>query len=84
MLVTIRPEDIAIVNGDATLSNIVEAEVLANVYVGTRRHLVVTIAGREWHLEGPSDAPFSKGDLLSLRLAPDQIWLLPASETGRV
>ena len=84
VLVTIRPEDIAIVNGDAALSNIVEAEVLANVYVGTRRHLVVTIAGREWHLEGPSDAPFSKGDLLRLRLAPDRIWLLPASETGRV
>jgi ABC-type Fe3+/spermidine/putrescine transport system ATPase subunit len=84
VLVTIRPEDIAIVNGEAALSNIVEAEVLANVYVGTRRHLVVTIAGREWHLEGPSDAAFSKGDLLRLRLAPDRIWLLPASETGRV
>ena len=42
VLVTIRPEDIAIVNGDAALSNIVEAEVLANVYVGTRRHLVVS------------------------------------------
>jgi len=83
VIVTIRPEDIAIVNGDQAQANTVEAEVLANVYVGTRRHLVVAIAGREWHLEGPADAPFSKGEVLRLRLAPERIWLLPGSEEDR-
>jgi ABC-type Fe3+/spermidine/putrescine transport system ATPase subunit len=83
VIVTIRPEDIAIVNGDPAQANTVEAEVLANVYVGTRRHLVVDVAGREWHLEGPADAPFSKGEVLRLRLAPERIWLLPASEEDR-
>jgi ABC-type Fe3+/spermidine/putrescine transport system ATPase subunit len=83
VIVTIRPEDIAIVNGDLAQVNTVEAEVLANVYVGTRRHLVVAIAGREWHLEGPADAPFSKGDVLRLRLAPERLWLLPAGEEDR-
>jgi ABC-type Fe3+/spermidine/putrescine transport system ATPase subunit len=83
VIVTIRPEDIDIVNGDLAQTNTVEAEVLANVYVGTRRHLVVAIAGREWHLEGPADAPFSKGEVLRLRFAPERIWLLPGSEEDR-
>jgi ABC-type Fe3+/spermidine/putrescine transport system ATPase subunit len=83
VIVTIRPEDIAIVNGDVAPANTVAAEVLANVYVGTRSHLVVGIAGREWHLEGPADAPYSKGEVLRLHLAPDRIWLLPGSNEDR-
>jgi ABC-type Fe3+/spermidine/putrescine transport system ATPase subunit len=82
VLVTVRPEEIAIVNGDAPHANVVEAEVLANVYVGTRRRLVVSIAGCEWHLEGPADTPYSKGDAVKLRLSPDRIWLLPAGDNG--
>ncbi len=83
VVVTVRPEEIALVNGDRDGGqiNIVEAEVLANVYVGTRRQLVVSLAGREWHLEGPADAPFSKGDAVRLRLAPEAIWLLPVTAT---
>lgn len=81
VLVTVRPEEVAIVNGDRAQVNVVDAEVLANVYVGTRRHLVVSLAGCEWHLEGPADAPFIKGEAVKLRLAPERIWLLPGGAT---
>jgi ABC-type Fe3+/spermidine/putrescine transport system ATPase subunit len=76
VLVTVRPEDVVIVNGDASSANVVEAEVLANVYVGTRRRLVVSLGGCEWHLEGPADTPYDRGDAVRLQLAPDRIWLL--------
>jgi len=77
VLMTVRPEDVNIVNAGGDQVNLVEAEVLANIYVGTRRRIVVSLGGTEWHLDGPTDASYTKGEVVRLHLAPEKIWLFP-------
>ncbi|MEX0699452.1 MAG: ABC transporter ATP-binding protein [Acidimicrobiia bacterium] len=78
VVVTVRPEDVAIVDGTKSEPNLVEAEILTSIYMGTRRQLVVLLGGTEWHVEAPANTSFADGATVMLRLAPERIWLLPA------
>jgi ABC-type Fe3+/spermidine/putrescine transport system ATPase subunit len=78
VLVTVRPEEVELVEDDNQNQNRVEAVVRSNIYVGTRRRLIVSLAGSEWHVDAPADLTSSEGDTVALRLPPDKIWLLPA------
>lgn len=77
VVLTVRPEDIATEADAENKDNVVEAEVVANVYVGTRRRIVVSLGDLEWHLEAPADASFSQGERIYLRLPREKIWLFP-------
>ncbi|MGH8926597.1 MAG: ABC transporter ATP-binding protein [Acidimicrobiia bacterium] len=79
VFVTVRPEEVELVGDDNNKDqNRVEALVLSNIYVGTRRRLIVALAGSEWHVDGPADLAAAEGDTVALRLPPEKVWLLPA------
>jgi putative spermidine/putrescine transport system ATP-binding protein len=82
VLVTVRPEDLEIVAVGTEGTNCIEATVVANVYVGTHRQLIVSVAGEEWHLEGPTSAMFAEGEVVCLRFAPERVWLLAGDTAG--
>ena len=81
--ITIRPEDIEIVGPANGAVNRVPATVLSNIYMGTRRELIVSLAGAEWHLQAPVDAAFGEGETVTLGFAPEKIWLLKPDADGR-
>lgn len=78
VLVTVRPEEVELVGHDHQSHNLVKAVVLSNIYVGTHRRLIVSLAGSEWHVDAPSDLTVSEGEIVPMRLPPDKIWLLPS------
>lgn len=77
---TVRPEDVAISTEPDDPVNTMRAEVRANVYMGTDRHIVVSLCGSEWHLRTTTDASYAVGEVINVRLPPDKIWIFPHEE----
>lgn len=82
VVLTVRPEDIQLVEPGTNGVNCIDATVVTNVYVGTHRKLIVALAGTEWHLEAPTSASLAEGDPVCLRFAPERVWLLPDDAAG--
>lgn len=82
VLVTVRPEHLEICDGSATYDNLVEARILASIYLGNRRRLVVSFGGVEWHVETSDEASLVEGATVKLRLSPERIWLLRGDVSG--
>lgn len=78
VFITVRPEEAELIEDDSQGQNRVEAVILSNIYVGTRRRLIVLLGGSEWHVDGPADLAASEGETVAIRLPPEKIWLLPA------
>ena len=82
VLLTVRPEQIELAKSDSRTENLLQAVVVSNIYVGTHRRLIVSLADSEWHIDGPADLAATEGEALAIRLPPDKIWLLPANTEG--
>jgi ABC-type Fe3+/spermidine/putrescine transport system ATPase subunit len=80
--ISVRPEDVEVVRGANGGQNHVKATVLTSVYMGTRREVVVSLGESHWHLEVPADSPVAEGEVITLRLPPEKIWLLAAADTA--
>lgn len=80
VLLTVRPEEVAIATGAEDPANVMRAEVRANVYMGVGRRLVVSLWGKEWHLETSTDVRYAIGDVINVSLPPDKIWIFPDDE----
>jgi ABC-type Fe3+/spermidine/putrescine transport system ATPase subunit len=76
VLLTVRPEDV-VLNASST-NNRVIATVLSSVYMGTHTQLQLDVDGREWQIQGPAGYKVQDGDVISIHLPADRIWLLPA------
>lgn len=75
VLLTVRPEDVAI--GVGPDNNRITAKVTAVIYMGTHTQLQLNVDGRTWRAEGPADFTAQPGDNLSVHLPDKRIWLLP-------
>ncbi|MAU11875.1 MAG: ABC transporter ATP-binding protein [Anaerolineaceae bacterium] len=79
VMVTVRPEDVALVPSDNT--NLVQAKVLTQVYMGTHKQVQLDVMGHTWLAHGPADFEIEVGQTLPIQLPKTHIWLLP-SENG--
>ncbi|MFN8448161.1 MAG: ABC transporter ATP-binding protein [Anaerolineae bacterium] len=78
VLVTVRPEDVHLIVD--TNTNVIQAKVLAQVYMGTYTQVQLDIAGHKWLAHGPTDFQTQVGATIPVALPRTHIWLLPASD----
>lgn len=78
VLVTVRPEDVRlIVDSNA---NVIQAKVLAQVYMGTHTQVQLDVQGHKWLAHGPTDFQTQVGAMIPVALPKSHIWLLPVGE----
>lgn len=79
--VTVRPEDVLLVpQGD---ENLIQAKVLAQVYMGTYKQVQLDVNGNIWLAHGPADYEVQVGDVITIQLPKSHIWLLPTDEAEK-
>ncbi len=78
VLVTVRPEDVHLIVD--TNTNVIQAKVLAQVYMGTYTQVQLDVAGHKWLAHGPTDFQTQVGATIPVALPRTHIWLLPASD----
>ncbi|MEP7293192.1 MAG: ABC transporter ATP-binding protein [Chloroflexota bacterium] len=78
VILTVRPEDVhLIVDSNA---NVIQAKVLAQVYMGTYTQVQLDVHGHKWLAHGPTDFQTQIGSTIPVALPKSHIWLLPVSE----
>ena len=75
VLVTVRPEHVAIVH--APESNCICAEVMAVTYMGTYTWVEARVGGVTWAVAAPPDQMPAVGAAIFLKLPEAQVWLMP-------
>ncbi len=80
VLVTVRPEGVGLIADSNT--NVVQAKVLAQVYMGTYTQVQLDVAGHKWLAHGPTDFHTQIGEMIPISLPKSHIWLLPAEGTA--
>lgn len=74
-----RPEDVRlIVDSNA---NVIQAKVLAQVYMGTHTQVQFDVQGHKWLAQGPTDFQTQIGAIIPIALPKSHIWLLPAGQS---
>ena len=76
VLLTVRPEDVHLTHNDD--HNVINAKVLAQVYMGTYKQVQLDVLGNKWLAHGPANFEVQVGDMISVQLPRSRIWLLPA------
>ncbi|MFN8486402.1 MAG: ABC transporter ATP-binding protein [Caldilineaceae bacterium] len=76
VLLTIRPEALQL-DSSAT-DNVVQAQVLASIYMGVYTQVQLQVDGKAWQVHAPADVQMQVGEVVSVRLPPNRIWLLAA------
>jgi ABC-type Fe3+/spermidine/putrescine transport system ATPase subunit len=76
VLLTVRPEDVHLTHSDD--HNVINAKVLAQVYMGTYKQVQLDVLGNKWLAHGPANFEVQVGDTISVQLPRSRIWLLPA------
>ncbi len=71
-----RPEDVRLIPDGNT--NVIEARVLAQVYMGTYTQVQLDVQGHKWLAHGPADFRTQVGGTIRIQLPKSRIWLLPA------
>ncbi|MEM7127718.1 MAG: ABC transporter ATP-binding protein [Chloroflexota bacterium] len=75
VFVTVRPEDVLLDASNGT--NLVNAHVKSSVYMGTHTQLQLEMGGETWQAHGAAGLQIHAGDLVSIRLPEESIWVLP-------
>lgn len=75
VLVTVRPENIQL--NPVTTQNQVQATVLSTIYMGTHTQLQVNLNGQPWHITAKANCNVQAGEVISIGLPKEHIWLLP-------
>lgn len=75
VLLTIRPEALQL--NPSTPDNVIEAKVLACIYMGVYTQMQLEVNGKTWQVHAPADVQASVGEMVRVRLPPNRIWLLP-------
>ena len=73
---TVRPENITLY--PSTKENQLQGTILSNVYMGTHTQLQIDLAGQIWHITASANNNVQVGDLMSIGLPKERIWLLRA------
>jgi ABC-type Fe3+/spermidine/putrescine transport system ATPase subunit len=76
VLLTVRPEDVRLIVDSNT--NVIQAKVLAQVYMGTYTQVQLDVQGHKWLAHGPTDFQTQIGATIPVGLPKSHIWLLPA------
>lgn len=79
VLLTVRPEDVRLVVDSNT--NVIQAKVLAQVYMGTYTQVQLDVQGHKWLAHGPTDFQTQIGATIPVALPKSHIWLLPAGNS---
>lgn len=78
VLVTVRPEEVRLIV--ESKANVIQAKVLAQVYMGTHTQVQLEVQGLKWLAHGPTDFQTQIGATIPVALPKSHIWLLPASD----
>ncbi len=78
VILTVRPEDVLLEHHSD--NNLVQAKVLARVYMGTYSQVQLDVCGQKWLAHGPADFQAREGDTIAVQLPKSRIWLLPAGK----
>ena len=83
VLLTIRPEDIAIgARGDKRGDergdeNVLEVTVTSCAYMGTHTNFLFEVAGRTWQAVAEPNQSAEPGERIRIHLPPERVWLVP-------
>ncbi|NDJ60481.1 MAG: ABC transporter ATP-binding protein [Chloroflexi bacterium] len=75
VVLTVRPEDVQLIPQNDT--NLVQAKVLTQVYMGTYKQVQLDVLGNTWLAHGPVDFDPEIGATIPIQLPKAHIWLLP-------
>jgi ABC-type Fe3+/spermidine/putrescine transport system ATPase subunit len=76
--VTVRPEEIVLAETEGP--NTVSARIVSSVYMGTHVQLQVALGDAIWSVTAPAGCTLPAGEVVSLRLPPQRLWVLPGGE----
>lgn len=74
VLLTVRPENIQLY--PTTNENQLQGAILSKVYMGTHTQLQIDLAGQIWHITASANSDVRVGDVMSIGLPKERIWLL--------
>jgi len=74
VFLTIRPEALQL-NPSAT-DNVIQAQALASIYMGVYTQVQLQVDGKPWQVHAPADVQAPVGEMVSVRLPPNRIWLV--------
>lgn len=73
VVVTVRPEEVQLADGDTARDNVVSAVVTSLIYMGSHTQLAVTISDAIWQIHGPATLEVNEGDEIMVRLPPEHL-----------
>jgi ABC-type Fe3+/spermidine/putrescine transport system ATPase subunit len=73
VVVTVRPEEVQLANGDTARDNVVPALVTSLIYMGSHTQLAVRISDATWQIHGPATLAVNEGDEILVRLPPEHL-----------
>lgn len=76
VVITVRPEEIELVEGQSSEPNIVDATLKTLIYMGSSTRLVVELGDATWQVQGPAALRIPEGEVIQIRLPIGDVWIV--------
>jgi len=76
LVLTVRPEEVELVQEPSDGTNLVRATLKSLIYMGSHTQLVVDIGGATWLIQAPATLRLAEGDVIQLHLPVRDVWIV--------